>query len=141
MGFFYWKEDAKAFLTELYRADDAGSFAVLAKKLNERFGTDYTRDAIIGVSKRMGLAGKPPASSGNRLVPKVKESAALRCAEVTPLNIPFSDLGERECRYPYGDGPYLFCGHPAQADSSYCPAHHRLCWMKPISRRSMGVAA
>lgn len=30
-------------------------------------------------------------------------------------------------RYPFGTGPYTFCGNPQCADSSYCDPHHILC--------------
>jgi GcrA cell cycle regulator len=31
------------------------SFSAIAKAINDKFGTSYTRDAAIGRSKRMGL--------------------------------------------------------------------------------------
>jgi len=44
------------------------------------------------------------------------------------------ELEGGDCRYPFGDSaPYLFCGDLAQDKSSYCPRHHRMCWVVPIS--------
>lgn len=43
------------------------------------------------------------------------------------------ELEDNDCRYPYGNGPYLFCGDPKQEQSSYCSHHHSVCWVKPIS--------
>lgn len=37
------------------------------------------------------------------------------------------DLESGDCRYPFGDGPIVFCGHPAVDGSSYCLPHKILC--------------
>lgn len=164
----HWTEETKAFVSDLYCASGVCSFADMAKLLNEKFGTSYTRNAVMGVSKRLGLKGKPPApptkktsstrahlvarlrivkSNHNGGTPRIiqtfepAQTAALRCAEVEPRNLIFAELEKGDCRYPYGDQTFLFCGHPIQEDSSYCPAHHALCWNKPLGRRSMGIAA
>ena len=49
--------------------------------------------------------------------------APLRCVEVVPLNLALVDLAHDGCRYPYGDGPFRFCGHPQIDGSSYCGPH------------------
>jgi GcrA cell cycle regulator len=54
------------------------------------------------------------------------ESAVLRCAEVEPRNLQLTDLGPDECKYAYGDGPFLFCGHPKIDGCSYCGPHFDL---------------
>jgi hypothetical protein len=40
------------------------------------------------------------------------------------------ELEGGDCRYPFGDGPFLFCGDPAQDKSSYCSGHHEICFNK-----------
>lgn len=35
------------------------------------------------------------------------------------------ELGPKECRWPYGDGPFLFCAETAIEGKSYCAAHCR----------------
>jgi hypothetical protein len=37
------------------------------------------------------------------------------------------DLEPGDCRYPFGDGPIVFCGSNAVAGSSYCLPHKILC--------------
>ena len=43
------------------------------------------------------------------------------------------DLAANDCHYVMAPGSRdtaglsLFCAEPAQADSSYCPSHHRAC--------------
>jgi GcrA cell cycle regulator len=55
----------------------------------------------------------------------------LRCVEIDPLLISLEDIRKGECRYPYGDGPFLFCGHVAVEGSSYCKPHKALCSEPP----------
>lgn len=49
-----------------------------------------------------------------------------------------TDLGAAECRYPFGDGPFLFCGAPTPERSAYCRAHHNICF---AARAQEGAAA
>jgi GcrA cell cycle regulator len=56
---------------------------------------------------------------------------ALRCVEIDPLLISLEDIRKGECRYPYGDGPFLFCGHATADGSSYCKPHKELCSEPP----------
>lgn len=42
------------------------------------------------------------------------------------LNVALVDLEHRQCRWPYGDGPFLFCGHARFGHESYCEAHVRI---------------
>jgi hypothetical protein len=51
---------------------------------------------------------------------------ALRCIEVEPLHKSLADLGRNDCRYPYGEGPYTFCGNPQREGHSYCGPHFAL---------------
>jgi len=108
------------------------SFSAIAKALNQKFGTSYTRNAALSRSKRMGLTGpdqevrrleralnaRPgrPKRSGKagaaRGVP-VRESPApasprsaepvkLRCVGISPRLVSLIELGPGDCRYPYG---------------------------------------
>lgn len=57
------------------------------------------------------------------------EAFIPRADDVEPLpGITIDNLTANSCRYPRGDAPILFCGHPQQPGSSYCPSHHALCW-------------
>ena len=128
------------------------SFAEAATALNERFGTAYTRNAVIGRAKRMKLAVRArPARGPNLRIPKPKpiaskvnesgreeaapvtkrtEPVKLRCVGVQPRLLTFDELAEGDCRYPYGgdkDGePITFCGHPRFRGTSYCAPHFHL---------------
>ena len=51
---------------------------------------------------------------------------ALRCVEVESLGKTLLELGPNDCRYPFGDGPFVFCGQPQFEGSSYCGCHFGL---------------
>ena len=132
------------------------SFSEIAKAINSRFNTNYSRNAALGRARRMGLAGeerstspsgdKPPALQGigeprsNELrmpafrwpapvFEKVKPKK-LRCVKIEPRHLSLTDLEHGDCRYPYGgdeEGEAItFCGHPRRVGSSYCTPHFHL---------------
>lgn len=131
------------------------SYAEIARALNAKFGTSYTRNAALGRGKRMGLGG--PERPGPRTMrqtqvkpskplklrqrqasepapvmpaPERPEPIRLRCVGIQPRLLALVDLGVQDCRYPYGgdkEGEAIaFCGHPRLEGSSYCAPHFRL---------------
>jgi len=108
------------------------SFAEIAREINARFGTAYSRNAAIGRSKRMKLIASKRASSPTRprprmraeTAPKSRESRAmgpapapasipvvavkrpeplkLRCVGISPRLVSLVELEPADCRYPYG---------------------------------------
>jgi GcrA cell cycle regulator len=131
------------------------SFSAIARAINAEFKTSYTRNAVLGRAKRMGLEvagqsqdGTKPLSIAEtprllrirernksrpwRLPPifEATETAPLRCADVVPRHLSLMGLERSDCRYPYGgdaDGEAItFCGHPRRRGSSYCAMHFKL---------------
>ncbi|MGY8683103.1 GcrA family cell cycle regulator [Bradyrhizobium sp. UFLA05-153] len=130
------------------------SFAEIGKEINARFGTNYSRNAVIGRAKRMGLAATKqmpappiaphlpnglfpqlspnPAGKGEAFKPPLvpAEPVKLRCVGIRPRLVPLLALEPGDCRYPYGgdkDGELIaFCGHPRRPGSSYCTPHFHL---------------
>ncbi len=131
------------------------SSSEIARAINSKFNTHYSRNAVIGRAKRMGLARidrprdrTPPvpqeqqpslsrlrkayAATARWLVPNFEreEAPKLRCADVEPRHVALPELEASDCRYPYGgdeEGEAItFCGHPRREDSSYCAAHFHL---------------
>jgi GcrA cell cycle regulator len=132
------------------------SYGEIAKEMNARFGTSYTRNAVLGRGKRIGLVTpesarqwQPPrrqvpkveraelhatrASQTSFLVPPVPKRAEpvqLRCVGISPRLIGLIDLEAGDCHYPYGgetdNDPIVFCGHPRQPGSCYCTPHFHL---------------
>lgn len=131
-------------------------FSAIARAINLKFRTAYTRSAAIGRAKRMGLAGcdrpelslrgvrpRPesvvefqPAEAGSVALPwpkpvlKTQPLPKLRCAEVEPRHLTLIELQRGDCHYPYGgdeEGEAItFCGHPRQPGSNYCTPHFHL---------------
>lgn len=119
-----------------------------------------SRKAVIGKANRLGLGVHPTRARDPNWKPRrVRRAERQRERElmrtltgsdfrrakskplppvvsVNPLNLAFLDLRDGQCRYAVTENsPYLFCGHPVQEKSSYCPCHHRVCWT-PYKRTS-----
>lgn len=145
MTFFQvnWSAEHSQFLAD--NMVSGGSYAEIAKTMNEKFSTSYTRNALIGRAARMGLvsthkqkyvrkpsARKPRApkpAPGRPAAPAYEpvETVEMRCAEIVPRSVSILDLEPADCRYPYGESPQItFCGHPKMAGFSYCPGHFHL---------------
>jgi GcrA cell cycle regulator len=105
------------------------SFSETTDAINSKFRTAYSRSAVIGRSKRMGLASadrpggslhwlkRPPKTRAQRIqqprerhVPEFMKpmpvfervEAPLRCVEIVPRHLSLVDLEPGDCRYPYG---------------------------------------
>jgi GcrA cell cycle regulator len=122
------------------------SFSQAAAAINKEFGTAYTRNAAIGRANRIGLKSICPPTGGlhvnrkPRSMPwaaqgvsqrtyyrrRKQDVSAYRCVEVAPLNLSLVDLDSGQCHWPYGDGPFTFCGHPQLPGFSYCGPHYVL---------------
>jgi GcrA cell cycle regulator len=105
------------------------SFAEIAREINARFGTAYSRNAAISRSKRMKLAAprrprtlpKLRPQTGGDIAPKPRENrppdvarlevapppmrpepVKLRCVGISPRLVSLLELDASDCRYPYG---------------------------------------
>ena len=149
-----WEEAHSKALREYL--DKGMPFSEIARALNGRFGTAYSRNAAIGRARRMGLSvsersggtapNKPKQLDAKRLRAKRVRRLAkpaprattleratalqLRCVAITPRHLALVDLEAGDCRYPYGGDaegePITFCGHSRREGSSYCPSHFHL---------------
>lgn len=133
-----WTDERVVKLKELWLKGSSAS----------EIGTEMgiSRCAVLGKVNRIGLSGRQPvrplrdpARKARRDKPKLRiirsierEALKIRAAEVEARHLPEPEPGL--CKYPYGDGPFTFCGHPIQDKSSYCGPHHALCWMPPKER-------
>ena len=106
------------------------SYAEIGRQINARFGTAYTRNAVVGRAKRLGLVlGMPERMISPSIVPSLPGGSAqltppraapsglnlpppsalkpanpvrLRCVGVQPRLITLDELERGDCRYPYG---------------------------------------
>ena len=106
-----------------------------------------SRNAIIGKAHRSGIALKNrrnDRTAEERLSNKRVRIRKLRVAspsipfpeKIVPLNLSFPELNEFHCRWPYGEGPYTFCGHWPLVNSAYCPFHQAKSKMTYEEKRS-----
>lgn len=143
-----WTDDRVARLKQLHAANF--SFAQIAADLG-----GITRNAAIGKAGRLGLSCKgwspnsrpKPVKSSKprkqrffaRAATKITaEQAAIKCSEITPLLVGLLDLQLNECRYPFGDGPFLFCARQTAVETSYCSEHQALC-MKHLQAEAVAA--
>lgn len=110
-----------------------------------------TRNAVIGRIHRMGLSGRKQTQRIKRSGDNVRRlmtrrsrlqsiadyaDAAARLGEAhhqahagPDIDVPevervhLLDLEPHHCRWPYGDGPYMFCGKTKVSGKSYCEFH------------------
>ena len=163
-----WEEAHSAALSEL--VEKGLSFKEIARTLNERFGTAYTRNAAIGRARRLGLSTPERSDSGSVFAAARKPDARkicekrarvlfksprlttieraatlrLRCVAITPRHLALVDLQPADCRYPYGGDaegePITFCGHPRQEGASYCASHVHLTSLEVEEKRAAARA-
>jgi len=134
MGFI-WTDDNIKSLREMC-ANPELSFRDIGDALG------CSRNAAIGKAGRLGIQS---ATSRATVAAKIKEgalkSAFVRRArnsfvpredpplpppvitEAIPLHLSIMELASRTCRWPYGDGPFTYCGCETASDAVYCAAH------------------
>lgn len=39
-------------------------------------------------------------------------------------------MTDNQCKFLFGDGPYIQCEHDRIIESPYCREHHKLCYIK-----------
>lgn len=145
-----WTEADLEYLRKNYRDLTA---RVMAAHLNR------SRSAVCGKLHRMGLSrpvtgfrmghtgGRPrkePRSKIKAFKPSFNEPRYTRprpeplqkisvksMEPVAPKHIHLLELEAGECKWPFGQGPYTFCGHTTEHGDRYCPYHN---WLS--SRRS-----
>jgi GcrA cell cycle regulator len=93
---------------------------------------DPNRDTRIKVPKAPKIEREIKATP-KRAAPRVfafRKQIPIRAKAAVPefLGVPLLELAERACRYPQGEGPYLFCGQPSEPTSCYCSYHARQCF-------------
>jgi GcrA cell cycle regulator len=138
----FWTAEQDETLKTLYAL--SGIQSLSASQIAAEMNCGFTRNAIIGRIHRLGLTlrgqRKPRPKQprirqmkairiGSRTMPiscEEIETAKLRSVEIEPRNLSLIELGPDECVYPYGEGPFVFCGHTKADGCSYCFPHHAL---------------
>ena len=140
----FWNDERDAALKRHFAA--GLSYTRIAWEIQGEFKLKCTRNSAIGRARRMGLEGSgstilqfkekrvPIETIRHRRQEIISRAPAkpllsrekmleLRCEPVTAKHLPLVDLSNRDCHYPYGDGPFTFCGNEVFL-KSYCKTHH-----------------
>ena len=106
-----------------------------------------TRSAVLGKVNRLGLstrrvlkpkhkAPRKPRSKTFNFVnmdkPLPRPSVAAQTAFGQTKTLP--NLDRHDCRWPLGDGPFVFCAAEREFDSPYCPQHSAVAYNAPNRR-------
>ena len=129
------------------------SYGTAARLLNNKFHTGFSRNACIGKAHRLGIA-QPRSTVPHRSraekermrkkrPPRAKSVLKSKLADLigaepfVPKREPhipenerksLLDLGDKDCRWPIGDGPYTFCARPKVSGCPYCLDHARIAY-------------
>jgi GcrA cell cycle regulator len=152
-----WTEDRIAIACDLWKS------GLSASAIARRMG-GISRGSILGKLYRLGLLESRKKSAAERTRRKISAGAKRRWALASagaraqrgatppalpskPLPpeppapaarmIPLADLEAGDCRFPYGDGPFLFCGCARAPGLPYCATHARVAYQPVAARRSL----
>lgn len=96
------------------------SYQDIAKTLNEKFGTNFTKNAISGKVYRGNL-------NNNERKPRVQKPKTLpKAIKREQLTMTLEELKSGGCRYT-ADVKH-FCGEPTLEKKPYCAYHASMCY-------------
>jgi hypothetical protein len=156
----HWTDQQLDLLQTHWRDLDA-SLSGIAAAINAQTGAKFSRNAIAGQAKRLGLPlrrqpnkGRGPRPASPRPATRIV-AVNLRRRKARPvigvpdeiahadapehLGLTLFELTHATCKYPRGSETFSFCGQPAQADRSYCGFHLRLCYAPPERRQDRNL--
>jgi len=156
-----WRPEHDDALQSYFKAGLSASMA--AEAIKTEFGIEKTRSAVIGRAKRKkihmapGHGGRTGPKGGpsqrkprQRAISAQRPDTAIRKAASAPKlatvafkprpdprpgAVPLLDLAPDGCKWPSGEGPYLFCNEPRFEARPYCAAHVYLAYSTPEPRR------
>jgi len=95
--------------------------------VEERFARSQAKLAALRAKRAIQREQRRERARGN-IPPKLYRPRIEHDLREKALHLEFDELESRHCRFPYGDGPFTFCGHPKLANTSYCEAHVAFCF-------------
>lgn len=161
-----WSDHCVSLLREHHAQGISSSES--ARLINERYGTNHTRNAVIGKRNRLGLvggAGDPTRSAPVRATraekrsprgkphqakpqppkPQFKQEASgMRSVATTGFrHLDLLELKAGECKWPSsGDGPFTFCGCAVFNNINalpYCAPHYALATRPSVERKHIST--
>lgn len=136
------KQDAGWTDYRLARMKTLWAEGLTAADIAKDLGGGLTRCAVLGKVHRLGLRKRPIEVFQTQPVPKVKKTKMAKPKpppppapepvaaptpaprlEAKPMHLTLSDLPSSGCKWPYGSGPFTFCGDRRVGEGPYCKAH------------------
>ena len=138
-----WPHGMAKRVRELLTADATMSFGECARIVSDEFGASMSRNSIIGWAHRNGIRRRHV-----KQVKKARPHRALRKRYSQGIVMPptpppavvrppgwrpdLFELRADECKWPLGDGPFLFCGAKRHNILyPYCEDHLAKAYSKP----------
>jgi GcrA cell cycle regulator len=125
-----WTDERKALVRELWAQGYSAS------QIGRQLDPPVTRNAVIGLCyrnefphgrRRHPMPSPPPLPMQNAIreadAPPRPKPKPAEPAPPAFLALPLHELTDSQCRWPEGDGPFVFCGQPVVLASPYCPDH------------------
>ena len=162
MGYI-WTEAMVDMALYLHRKGHSSGSA--ARVLNQAFGTELTRNSVIGKWSRLGLSRDQTTISATRAAAGRKRHRQQRQDNMKPKTKPnplpvyrdpnasiwqplpgttpvsLIDLTDMHCRWPIGDPVTGYCGCDRQPGSSYCATHFEMARPERAERQQKRKAA
>lgn len=114
-----WTKEREAELADLFK--QGLSAGQIGAKMH------VTRNAIIGKVSRLGLSRLAVVAPTVKVSPAAKPAAPIVCEAVPkPPGLSIIELNHNQCRYPFGDHDYTFCGKICVPKRPWCPEHNLL---------------
>lgn len=125
-----WTDDLRARLALRWSDADRPSATKIARELG------LTKNQVIGCAHRMGLPKRPSPILGSiRKTPiQVAHEPASR-AIVSGILISDCKFIAADPHGTFARGENPFCGKPTLPGSSYCGAHHAVCYVRATPQR------
>jgi GcrA cell cycle regulator len=90
-----------------------------------------TRSSCIGKIHRLGLPGRPSPVRASGSAPRKRPPPAVKPPSfpepilevIEPLHMDLMAIRDGQCRFPYGNSNFTFCGHPIKPGKPYCGFH------------------
>jgi len=142
-----WTDERILLLLKL-DAENELSRAQIADEMHKQTGAVFSRNAIIGKLRRLGVPLRqvgvaPPTFVRPKRFPKpgwVAPSRSIKPPVIVlrdSLMLSLDELTPTACRYPTSPQglPIRFCGHEIDK-GSYCAAHYKICYHagSPVNR-------
>jgi hypothetical protein len=124
-----WTREITNTLLKLVDENPNHSYEQIAKIMSARFSLKFTKNSLIGKSRRLRMPERPP-----KVIVVTKEGKTIPIPPVIVRPAPGArltiyELREGDCKWPMckveDQPPYIYCGKPALLGRSWCKEHFK----------------